>query len=1415
MINKKNNEVLRPVYPKSWSKGAMIFLLGILLVMSFLSAASYMRTNYYSGSGASFVDSSSYYLDKQTCEAGEDFLIQIAPFGCTPAVVRSDLLEEQNIPIFCQLAATKINPLIEVDAIESISFSGQYPREVSGVGFHPARAALGVKGDLNSPILNNIGYAVIVLKKNDNESSMPDFVTGNLTAKIKYDINNAFGIGRASFYLPEMTDAEFTNNKPQYSFWEKKGYLRAESIDNEGAVISVYDKDRKVASVELKKGETSGKISLPTLDDCLAKLQLKLDSFENPDTRAKLNINGETVEVGDEEWFLENRCQVKEITKQGVNEKVTIKCKEDESSGFFSGSSTFNLMISPRVNLTICDYNPPIKYFNLEAQSGINQPVNCRTETHTVGDLLYQATDGDGKFVYLGYVESKKENNQDVLYAVLYAKTTQSAKLSDDEIDAMARHVRLTFFNPDKGGVVAFNILQTAFGKLVSSGLRIGAYTIKGDEVKIVSSSQAEECVLTKQVKIIGFAEPVDVDLEKLGSSSGAGDKKPDINTQRTDIASRAEKVLKENGEKTEGVSDELVIGNYRVYLAKKGFGNDEVEVILNAKECSNCGDGVANLCGAQECAEVGKLLGKSCDYEFPSGCKDRDKEKVDLQKIDLALQGITELIVKYKGESTYSSNKDIRNFVDELGASEILTERELEEIKGKEEFGIEGSFNVGEKNLNEIEDILQDKKSISGNVISGMVVSETSTSTSPTDIKTYYKNAIKDYDTIIESFASEKIPDSDVSYGEEALSKKIELGFALGQKKTIIDWCNQFKEKYPESKKTLSSFCQDKSKLASSSISSRDISINGRIKQISLEGIYEPSADDYSADILVKGPDGNSKTYTLTKDQLVYLDDFRKETLFSVYKTGASWSIYFIYTDQWYFTNDLNSKPTKVSEFEAKFCKGEGGDVLASTAVDCGVYEPYKSSINSLVGKDLSVGKKYISDAGGTVSRTNEFIQLVDLDDSYAVLNMNLRPEGYLDGLKQAITSTRSKLNDKVPTSFGSGYVFTLAKVNLKKSAKVSVIPSIDNAGTETSFGFKVGIDKRDIHLSPEKTREKIASLNETIKKWEERSEKLGNVVKGLKASCLGVGAFLTVKNLYLNTGGKAIARQEVMREKGGWYDQCAKLKGEGKYSSINACLNDKSDDIDRDVSRREGIIEEQNKMFETIEKTKGISETTWLGEKQVNTNEVRKEYYPKIRELMKERGFTEDSIMYKALEVKEDGSSLINIEEAREIHKELLLIRKYGDEVAKERLKVKFKEIENTYQDEIAREKQLEKLKANPNLVNVGHTVVKNKDSIEIPYTGGRVANGKMYGIIEEGSLIHTTDYKGTTFTVKLKDQVSNGLRGVEGVYSEDGSVEYKELVTNVGTIKEKSVTEKLAEEIKNNMVFRESDASTYNNK
>ncbi len=272
-------------------KIGMFLLLGILLI-SFASA--YMRSSLqYTQPGFSSSFSSGYWrTDSSMCEAGQDFVLQIAPFGCTPTVVRSDLLEEQNVPVFCQIAATKINPLIKVEAIESVSFSGKYPKEISGIGFHPAKAALGVNGNLNSPILNNIGYVVIVLKKQKNESSMPDFVQGNLTAKIKYDIKNAYGIGKATFYLPVIDDSDWENKKNQYSFWNGKGYLRAEGVDVDGATISVYDgTNRRISRVDLDKGKTSNTIYMPGFD-CLAGLQLKLNGLEAPDTRAKFNING-------------------------------------------------------------------------------------------------------------------------------------------------------------------------------------------------------------------------------------------------------------------------------------------------------------------------------------------------------------------------------------------------------------------------------------------------------------------------------------------------------------------------------------------------------------------------------------------------------------------------------------------------------------------------------------------------------------------------------------------------------------------------------------------------------------------------------------------------------------------------------------------------------------------------------------------------------------------------------------------------------------------------------------------------------------------------------------------------------------------------------------------------------------------
>ena len=249
-------------------------------------------------------------LNDSSCrDGGQDFLIQISPLGCTPAVIRSDLLEEQNVPVFCQLNALKMNPLIDVNAIDYLSFSpssGKYPEGLQAVGYHPARAAL--KGNnvlINSPILNNIGYVVLVLKQNPSEKTMPDSVSGILTATIKYDFNNAFGIGKHEFLLTESDDATWKQSYKESAFWKGNFFLRAEQIDasDNSAEIGIYrDVDGKLSSFTLKKG-VSREVPVPGYQ-CRANLQVRLDDLKGADTSATLLIDGERFDFVKGQRFL-------------------------------------------------------------------------------------------------------------------------------------------------------------------------------------------------------------------------------------------------------------------------------------------------------------------------------------------------------------------------------------------------------------------------------------------------------------------------------------------------------------------------------------------------------------------------------------------------------------------------------------------------------------------------------------------------------------------------------------------------------------------------------------------------------------------------------------------------------------------------------------------------------------------------------------------------------------------------------------------------------------------------------------------------------------------------------------------------------------------------------------------------------
>ncbi len=279
--------------------------------------------------GSNFVSPEVYWpkFNKEDCLQRQDFIMQIAPGGCTPAVVRSDLLEEQNVPVFCKLMSIKVNPLIDVSRIRSLTFRGQYPKGISGISYYPARAALRSQQSLiSSPINDNLGYVVIILSRQEKEAEMPEFLGGNITAIVDYDMEGAFGTGNTNFYLSEMSDEEWLRDYKQYGFWNGKGYIRADSIEPNQVSLSVYkDFNSRQSSMTLQKGQTSRDIYLSGFY-CSAGMNIRLDSVGAPVDSALLRINEQQMWVSRGDRIMNNKCTVSSLDAYAGGGKITLNC---------------------------------------------------------------------------------------------------------------------------------------------------------------------------------------------------------------------------------------------------------------------------------------------------------------------------------------------------------------------------------------------------------------------------------------------------------------------------------------------------------------------------------------------------------------------------------------------------------------------------------------------------------------------------------------------------------------------------------------------------------------------------------------------------------------------------------------------------------------------------------------------------------------------------------------------------------------------------------------------------------------------------------------------------------------------------------------------------------------------------------
>jgi hypothetical protein len=338
---------------------------------------------------------------------------------------------------------------------------------------------------------------------------MPEKVSGNLTVTLKYNLEKAFGIGKVTYYLPQLDDTTWSESKNSYSFWQGRGYLKAEQVDNSGATISLYKSDQvKLATLRLQPGETSNNIYIPGFY-CKAALQARLDGMALPETTARLVVDGDEISVRKGESFLGSdgtldttgavntgKCTLNSIDKQGIIQKIGINCQADD------GYSSFGLNVNPKISLEI---------------DGV-------VKDYKVGDYLFEYTDTQGglkvlggtKYAYLGYIGANGNTN-DIknLYVYFVGIPSQSANsnsLPQTDIDLIA-----SVANKENSGPVSkANKVNVAFNFLTNglAGLqKVSAYLVKGTSSGKLSFNEGRQPIFSHTIKLVGFAGAVDYPL--------------------------------------------------------------------------------------------------------------------------------------------------------------------------------------------------------------------------------------------------------------------------------------------------------------------------------------------------------------------------------------------------------------------------------------------------------------------------------------------------------------------------------------------------------------------------------------------------------------------------------------------------------------------------------------------------------------------------------------------------------------------------------------------------------------------------------------------------------------------------------------------------------------------------------------
>ena len=387
-----------------------------------------------------------FLIGSETHDLGEAIAIEVIDYE--PAVLKSQLIEERNVPIYVHLRAItpgeflfgeegpEYEPFISKPSIKAVKIipSPETMRYVTFPKFVPPA----VKENWR---LDNFGYLILVLKRIRNESAVPDRLDLNFTARVYFDFTRGFGdVNMVDLVLKQMPDEEtWKRERANYeSFWNGKGYLRLISTRGSTATIQLYGSGMNYLFLPAKPGEeqvnkgvftiTEGEtvtLSLPGTSPFFGdRFRLKLNRISSPERKALLEINTlgkvKIMELSkgmpiayDSEWYVadieensvvlkdghgniatltlktkESTEKISEVTKDNINYYESTLCKDYEKDSL---ETTFgNLTNKPESEDAIRALCMAIRY--AKASISDNQKLNDLAYKF-IGDAYYQMAD--------------------------------------------------------------------------------------------------------------------------------------------------------------------------------------------------------------------------------------------------------------------------------------------------------------------------------------------------------------------------------------------------------------------------------------------------------------------------------------------------------------------------------------------------------------------------------------------------------------------------------------------------------------------------------------------------------------------------------------------------------------------------------------------------------------------------------------------------------------------------------------------------------------------------------------------------------------------------------------------------------------------------------------------------------------